>query len=649
MADSSGPSEKRRRISKLLSIRGVNVSMVSQVIGILEDRAPPRAVVRRVQSQMAEDVCTTIRLPLTDGTHFDWCVALPQQTLPYLYRECETFRDAVAGAAERQQWHMALYLDEVTPGNPLRPDNRRRMTAMYASIMEWGPFLRTEEGWLTLGVIRSSLVKTVVGGMANIVRLLLAALFLGPTSLSTGGVALGGRMVFIRCGRLLADEAAGKTVFNFRGASSLRPCMACKNVVSKRSGLADQDDRSYLVSISCADYSRFDLMSDTDMSAAWAQLENMESTLRRADFDKVQQAYGLNFSRDSLFADHRLRHICPPSKYTRDPMHVMLSGGVLQTELHLFLRDLRREFPAMTFATLRAWFGAAWQWPQSRSKHSMDDILSDARQAAGDNDGIFKCGASEALSFYPLLRYFVHQVVAPSGHVAAQRASLLAFFRIMDLLQAAKRGEGVSAELDNSISDAMRRHLDCYGDENIRPKHHYMFHMGVQPSADGVYLDAFVAERKHQRTKDAADPVRNTRCLERSALAAALCAYVEQVHSLVQTGFEGEHTVDDGLSGVFGETVRVGAHLRFRYAHYDAGDIVFLGHREAGIVRAGLQTSNFWALLLQPLRFVEQDSPTAAVWHETDEVQVLPLERGLPPHAACWYRRADGARVILER
>lgn len=424
--------------------------------------------------------------------------------------------------------------------------------------------------------------------------------------------------------------------------------MACKNVVSKRGALADHDDSSYLVPISEADHSKFDPMSDADMFAAWTQLESMETTLRRADFDKLQQAFGLNFSRDSLAADHRLRHICPPSKYTRDPMHVMIAGGVLQTELHLFLRDLRREVPSMTFATLRAWFGAEWQWPRSRSKHSMEDILSDARQAAGDSDGVFKCGASEALSFYPLLRHFVHKIVAPAGHVASQRASLLAFFKVMDLLQAAKRGEGVNADLDNSISDAMRKHLDCYGDEHMRPKHHYMFHMTAQPGADGIYLDAFVAERKHQRSKDAAEPVRNTRCLERSTLAAALCAYVEQVHSLVQTGFEGNDTVNDSLSGLFGESVRVGAHLRFRYTHYDAGDILLIGHREAGVVRVGLKTSSFWALLLQPLHFVEQDTPTAAVWREGEEVQVLPLQGSLPRHAACWHRRADGAIVILE-
>lgn len=203
--------------------------------------------------------------------------------------------------------------------------------------------------------------------------------------------------------------------------------------------------------------------------------------------------------------------------------------------------------------------------------------------------------------------------------------------------------------MSNSISDAMRKHLDCYGDEHIRPKHHYMFHMGFQPGTDGVYLDAFVAERKHQRSKDAAEPVRNTRCLEQSTLAAALCAYAEQVQSLVQTGFEGTAAVDDRLSKLFGETVRVGAHLRFRYAHYDDGDIVLLGDREAGIVRGGLQMSHMWALLLQPLHFVQHDTPTAAVWRAGDEVQLLPLHGAIPIHAACWHRRADGALVILER
>ena len=66
-----------------------------------------------------------------------------------------------------------MYIDDITPGNPLRPDNKRKITAVYASCIELGNFLRLEEAWLALGVIRTNVVKEVKGGLSNAIRQLL--------------------------------------------------------------------------------------------------------------------------------------------------------------------------------------------------------------------------------------------------------------------------------------------------------------------------------------------------------------------------------------------------------------------------------------------------------------------------------------------
>ena len=101
------------------------------------------------------------------------------------------------------------------------------------------------------------MAKQVCGGISGIVRALLRVSFLGPASLSTGGVLLSdGTLLFVKFHRLLCDEGAGKSIWCVKGASGLRPCMHCKKVVmlaEAGGGLKDFDDQDYLVDILCSD------------------------------------------------------------------------------------------------------------------------------------------------------------------------------------------------------------------------------------------------------------------------------------------------------------------------------------------------------------------------------------------------------------
>ncbi len=58
-------------------------------------------------------------------------------------------------------------------------------------FFEFEDFLGLESAWVTIGTLRTGVAKNIKGGMINVVRQLLRAMFLGATSLSHGGLALG--------------------------------------------------------------------------------------------------------------------------------------------------------------------------------------------------------------------------------------------------------------------------------------------------------------------------------------------------------------------------------------------------------------------------------------------------------------------------
>ena len=47
---------------------------------------------------------------------------------------------------------LVVYLDEVTPGDPLKPDNLRKSCLHYASLIEFGKHLQVSHAWLPVCV-----------------------------------------------------------------------------------------------------------------------------------------------------------------------------------------------------------------------------------------------------------------------------------------------------------------------------------------------------------------------------------------------------------------------------------------------------------------------------------------------------------------
>ena len=154
-----------------------------------------------------------------------------------------------------------VYYDEITPGNILRPDNARRMHAIYFSFRQFPQeFLRCSDAWLPIGVLRSKIVKHFPAQFSTALREIVSATICESSFADGVVIHIDGapRMFTAVLTNNLADGLALKTGLECKGAAGVQPCVSCKNVINK-SYAKGLRDGGYVVSLDCADYSRLDL------------------------------------------------------------------------------------------------------------------------------------------------------------------------------------------------------------------------------------------------------------------------------------------------------------------------------------------------------------------------------------------------------
>ena len=165
-------------------------------------------------------------------------------------------------------WDLALYLDEVTPGNPLKPLNRRKVWAVYYSYFQLGrAMLQKDFGWFTLLLIKHDEAAALPGGMSQVMVAALKRLVSEEGALANGVFLPSiGKMFQARVKVVLGDEAALKATFQHKGASGIKPCFLCRNVVSVSSELACYDEE--LVAISSHRKASFQEHTDSSLFQA---------------------------------------------------------------------------------------------------------------------------------------------------------------------------------------------------------------------------------------------------------------------------------------------------------------------------------------------------------------------------------------------
>ena len=87
-------------------------------------------------------------------------------------------------------WGLVIYNDEITMGNQLRKDSRRKLEGFYWSIINFGTDVLSDEmAWLEVCTVRSTIRKTMSAGLTGLFAALLKTLFAddGP-DMSVAGI-----------------------------------------------------------------------------------------------------------------------------------------------------------------------------------------------------------------------------------------------------------------------------------------------------------------------------------------------------------------------------------------------------------------------------------------------------------------------------
>jgi hypothetical protein len=158
---------------------------------------------------------------------------------------------------------------------------------------------------------------------------------------------------------------------------------------------------------------------------------------------------------------------------------------------------------------------------------------------------------------------------------------------------------------------------------------------------DGAVLDAFVIERTHLRVKAVAEPIKNVRGFERSALA-----------SLLTTTLQSKELPSDGLLGRSAPLpgaalfVRVADRLRVWGTEIAFQDVVIRNGSAAWVAACALD-AGVLTLLVYPLH------PTQAVSEHCDMCQLhselVAWSAADVTLALAWRRRGDGSFMVVRK
>lgn len=532
---------KRARLdatARLLHTGQISSSGLRLILQKLKSSSESAFASRNLLTAANEAVFTSVRvvecLTLDTGEDWQWEFADPGLLLSRLVEERPELQAVYAHAVEQTPpsllapWHLAVGFDEFVPGNKLNVDNRRKTMVVSFTFLELGAHaITTGDVWVIPVCIRASILNSVVGGWSMVLRQFLLRILTGPTGLCTAGVPLNinGRtvMLYARLTNILSDGEGHKKAFDWRGFAGLKPCFKHWNVWKKGSELAGL--REGHVEITCSDHTKFltssqDGFNDSVDLVLMAGHRAAAGTMTKIRFEEIQQACGLNFNPHGMIADIRLRQwFNPLAVLTYDWVHSMLQDGVFNAEIQAMLAH--GGATGITRESIREWLSdPSWVFPAAtRSKcKRLFRVFDDAR-VSDSNPEKLKGNCQEMLGIYGLVRHLVELRVASDDPIAR---SFGAVCTVIDAVLRVKRGIDAPAVAVPALRTALSRHLElhkaAYGDQYIRPKHHWMLDVPDQVIKDGMVLDAFVLERHHSLVKAVADHIDNTVNFERKVL-----------------------------------------------------------------------------------------------------------------------------------
>ena len=404
---------------------------------------------------------TKVDLPTTDGGSLEAPIVQPLAWLYFLYERCPSIRELIQRSLRAKPcsvedpWNVILYTDEVTPQNPLSTDLTKKVQALYWSIAEFSPeVLCQENAWFVLSVFRSKLCKQVEGQLARLVGEALKALFVGDSNLLESGMLLLAEghepiRIWAKLGVMVQDGAAHKEVWQIKGDAGLRLCMGC-NALNFNTDLKDYADGR--IPMTCCSADALTWFTDEEIIDKAQRLQQYQTSALLTPEEKKHLGYvtGFTYCRYMLLLDAMLQHIIKPcSQFMHDWMHGLFSSGVFNVLVHVLFEELESEGvkPYENMKTL----AGSWKLPRRISQFVSEDMFCERRRKGNREARKFRCQASEGLSVFSIIAYWLAVFCKPNGKAVKACDAFLKFATLATCFQMIQMG-AITAD---RLKDAM--------------------------------------------------------------------------------------------------------------------------------------------------------------------------------------------------
>ena len=228
---------------------------------------------------------------------------------------------------------LTLFWDEAVPGNPLSPDLSRKSGLTYGTFPDF-PITNLETSWLTLACCRTEDMQKVPEGYCKAMTCLLERLHTDVKDGFMIEVHGSPHLVFLRRISFLGDADAIRVCTGCKGASGLKCCLRCTNVISGKHISLPGHER-----ISSAHVERFQASS---MDALGDMVRHLQDLPTKTSREKAETALGWNLAAvaASFLLNENLRSVITLEDVLFDPMHVFVANGIVNQELGLWYSRL---------------------------------------------------------------------------------------------------------------------------------------------------------------------------------------------------------------------------------------------------------------------------------------------------------------------
>lgn len=447
-----------------------------------------------------------------DGVPFKWHYLQPAALVNRLCKARPAMGNLIQGNGGPS---VAIYMDEMKPGNVLRPDPGRSIACFYWTFLNLPPWYHCrQDGWFFFACFPTKLVGKLQGGFTFLFAKMLEVFYTNdpwnfgcgiPCSCANGTFVLKAPFKLLLC-----DEKAMSAMWSLRGASGTKPCVKCQNVVGHMTAeQVEEANVGWIVHYSCADRHLF---APNTTELLLAMRHKLQAAPNKKECNRLGQLYGLQFSPFCpLWHPVLGPQLCPIQQTSFDWMHVLVaSGGVAQYELNEFLKSLQST--GISLQVLND-FASLMVVPKSRQALPRNFFLD--RLNMEDNSPM-KTFSSEVLTAVPIVVLFCDTVLQPCSVLPDHCQSMRHLGDILDIVTQ----QGKALLMLNFLEESIDKHGVLFKKLYAgccKLKFHWLYHIPENFRQFQANMSCFAPERKHRATKTVAAHVLNDHLCEHTA------------------------------------------------------------------------------------------------------------------------------------